>query len=60
MDFNNGQQLKSVVLNDIKGQSFEIPFASNNLDISQLTNGIYFLSVQFENGAIETIKLSKQ
>lgn len=60
IEFNNGQQLKSVVLNDIKGQSFEIPFASNNIDISQLTNGIYFLSVQFENGAIETIKLSKQ
>ncbi|MFM7006472.1 MAG: T9SS type A sorting domain-containing protein [Flavobacteriales bacterium] len=57
---SNELQLTSAVLTDVKGLSYAISIVSNQVDVSRFTNGVYFLTVELENGMQQTLKLIKE
>ncbi|MFM6935958.1 MAG: T9SS type A sorting domain-containing protein [Flavobacteriales bacterium] len=59
LDLNGNQHLQSLTLVNLNGQRFETNVTSDQIDISGLSAGIYFLEVLFDSGKMEQIKVIK-
>jgi uncharacterized delta-60 repeat protein len=51
---------KTITITDLFGKSLFIQKNVKNIDLSNLTNGIYFLNIEMENGSEEVKKIIKE
>ena len=49
-EYNNFQQLKKITIKN----------GINNIDVSELSNGVYFLSIKFVHGINQNVKVNIQ
>ncbi|MEX1187692.1 MAG: aryl-sulfate sulfotransferase [Bacteroidia bacterium] len=56
---NNANIVKAILLNDARGKTIKKYSSVNEIDVSFLFSGIYYLQVYFENNSVEVIKLVK-
>ena len=60
IETNGNQPIKSIAFFNLNGQKFNVSPLSNPVDITELSNGIYFMEVQFDSGRKETVKVIKE
>jgi hypothetical protein len=53
-------QIEEVIVLDLSGKAQIIKKESDNIDLSQLQNGIYFISIRFKDNKLITRKIIKQ
>jgi hypothetical protein len=57
---NSGQSIQRIYVQDVSGKTVLITSNSNTADLSNIAPGLYFLAIQFNDGAIGKTKIIKQ